>query len=70
MYFSGDHEILNQTPKAETTVLPIKSKDELRALWKKAIIEQILLIRMEKENRKLQGNCENDLLKPIFQVIP
>lgn len=28
---------------------------ELRELWKKAIIQQILLLRMEKENQKLQG---------------
>lgn len=33
-----------------------KSKEELRSLWRKAIIEQILLIRMEKENKKLQVN--------------
>ncbi|GFR18339.1 TBC1 domain family member 4 [Trichonephila clavata] len=33
-----------------------KTKEELRALWKKAILEQILLIRMEKENKKLQVN--------------
>ncbi|XP_022255719.1 TBC1 domain family member 4-like isoform X2 [Limulus polyphemus] len=32
-----------------------RSKSELRALWKKAIMEQIILIRMEKENRKLQA---------------
>ncbi|KAF8784397.1 TBC1 domain family member 1 like protein [Argiope bruennichi] len=33
-----------------------KTKEELRALWKKAILEQILLIRMDKENMKLQVN--------------
>lgn len=33
-----------------------KSSKELRALWRKAIMEQILLIRMEKENKTLQGN--------------
>ena len=32
-----------------------KSSKELRALWRKAIMEQILLIRMEKENKTLQG---------------
>ncbi|KAG8199210.1 hypothetical protein JTE90_016030 [Oedothorax gibbosus] len=50
----GDHD--NDTLEAEQTVFPKKSKEELRALWKKAIIEQILLIRMERENRKLQVN--------------
>lgn len=29
---------------------------DLRALWKKAINQQVLLIRMEKENAKLKGN--------------
>ncbi|XP_063520527.1 TBC1 domain family member 1 isoform X16 [Pongo pygmaeus] len=28
---------------------------ELRELWQKAILQQILLLRMEKENQKLQG---------------
>ncbi|EEC08002.1 RAB GTPase-activating protein, putative, partial [Ixodes scapularis] len=31
-----------------------KTREELRGLWRKAIMEQILLIRMEKENRQLQ----------------
>nr|XP_048704559.1 TBC1 domain family member 1 isoform X3 [Caretta caretta] len=34
---------------------------ELRELWQKAILQQILLLRMEKENQKLQAS-ENDLL--------
>jgi hypothetical protein len=34
-----------------------RSKDELRALWKKAINQQLLLIRMEKENATLRGTC-------------
>jgi len=29
--------------------------NDLRALWKKAINQQVLLIRMEKENAKLKG---------------
>lgn len=37
-----------------------RSPEELRELWKKAIIQQILLLRMEKENQKLQAS-ENDL---------
>lgn len=32
-----------------------KTSRELRELWKKAILQQILLLRMEKENQKLQG---------------
>ena len=32
-----------------------RSKEELRELWRKAILQQILLQRMEMENQKLQG---------------
>ncbi|KAM4710444.1 TBC1 domain family member 1 isoform 2-T2 [Discoglossus pictus] len=37
-----------------------RTREELRELWKKAILQQILLLRMEKENQKLQAS-ENDL---------
>ncbi|XP_060772669.1 TBC1 domain family member 1 isoform X2 [Neoarius graeffei] len=37
-----------------------RSREELRELWKKAILQQILLLRMEKENQKLQAS-ESDL---------
>ncbi|XP_072262439.1 TBC1 domain family member 1-like isoform X3 [Pyxicephalus adspersus] len=37
-----------------------RTPEELRELWKKAIFQQILLLRMEKENQKLQAS-ENDL---------
>lgn len=33
-----------------------KTKEELRELWRTAINQQILLIRMEKENARLRGN--------------
>uniref|UniRef100_A0A8C2HJH9 TBC1 (tre-2/USP6, BUB2, cdc16) domain family, member 1 n=1 Tax=Cyprinus carpio TaxID=7962 RepID=A0A8C2HJH9_CYPCA len=32
-----------------------RSGAELRALWRKTILQQILLLRMERENQKLQG---------------
>ena len=32
-----------------------KTSEELRALWRKAILETLLLIRMEKENLDLRG---------------
>lgn len=35
-----------------------RSKEELRELWRKAILQQILLQRMESENQKLQGKME------------
>ncbi|XP_073806195.1 TBC1 domain family member 1 isoform X14 [Danio rerio] len=37
-----------------------RSGAELRELWRKAILQQILLLRMEKENQKLQAS-ESDL---------
>lgn len=35
-----------------------RSKEELRELWRKAILQQILLQRMERENQKLQGELD------------
>lgn len=32
-----------------------KNSEELQSLWRKAIHQQILLLRMEKENQKLEG---------------
>ncbi|XP_041121135.1 TBC1 domain family member 1-like isoform X4 [Polyodon spathula] len=37
-----------------------KTQHELRELWRKAILQQIVLLRMEKENQKLQAS-ESDL---------
>lgn len=45
----------NVIPEIITTK---KSPEQLRALWRKAILEQRLLIRMERENLKLRGNCQ------------
>ncbi|XP_065288793.2 TBC1 domain family member 1 isoform X2 [Dermacentor albipictus] len=33
-----------------------RTREELRSLWRKAIQEQVLLIRMEKQNRQLQAS--------------
>jgi len=33
-----------------------RSREELRSLWKKAIIEQITLLKMDKQNQRLQAN--------------
>ncbi|XP_039406824.1 TBC1 domain family member 1 isoform X4 [Corvus cornix cornix] len=49
-----------------------RSPHELRELWKKAIIQQILLLRMEKENQKLQAsenNLQNRRLKLDYEEI-
>lgn len=41
---------------------PVKrDREELRALWKKAINQQLLLIRMEKENARLRGECHIEI---------
>ena len=40
---------------------------ELQELWQKAILQQILLLRMEKENLKLQAS-ENDLLNKCLNL--
>lgn len=50
-----------------------KSSQELRALWRKAIMEQILLIRMERENNSLQVNqsvIEANMLKLSYNEDP
>ncbi|XP_050829567.1 TBC1 domain family member 1 isoform X4 [Serinus canaria] len=49
-----------------------RTPHELRELWKKAIIQQILLLRMEKENQKLQAsenNLQNRRLKLDYEEI-
>lgn len=50
------------TPKQH----PVKrDREELRALWKKAINQQLLLIRMEKENARLRARQEEATVKRI-----
>ncbi|XP_078534474.1 TBC1 domain family member 1 isoform X3 [Lissotriton helveticus] len=44
-----------------------RTPQELRDLWQKAILQQILLLRMEKENQKLQAS-ENDLLNKRLKL--
>ncbi|XP_029445338.1 TBC1 domain family member 1 isoform X2 [Rhinatrema bivittatum] len=44
-----------------------RTSREIRDLWKKAILQQILLLRMEKENQKLQAS-ENDLLNKRLKL--
>uniref|UniRef100_A0A8C5NHT0 TBC1 (tre-2/USP6, BUB2, cdc16) domain family, member 1 n=1 Tax=Gouania willdenowi TaxID=441366 RepID=A0A8C5NHT0_GOUWI len=49
-----------------------RSKEELRELWQKAILQQILLQRMERENQKLQAsesNLQNKRLKLDYEEI-
>ncbi|XP_048365537.1 TBC1 domain family member 1 isoform X2 [Sphaerodactylus townsendi] len=44
-----------------------RTSKELRELWQKAILQQILLLRMEKENQKLQAS-ENNLLNKRLKL--
>ncbi|XP_036056461.1 TBC1 domain family member 1 isoform X3 [Onychomys torridus] len=44
-----------------------RTSHELRELWRKAILQQILLLRMERENQKLQAS-ENDLLNKRLKL--
>uniref|UniRef100_A0A673CFX8 TBC1 domain family member 1 n=1 Tax=Sphaeramia orbicularis TaxID=375764 RepID=A0A673CFX8_9TELE len=53
---SGDMGSMRVVPEEKIR----RSKEELRELWKKAILQQILLQRMERENQKLQAS-ESDL---------
>ncbi|KAL3270621.1 hypothetical protein HHI36_021155 [Cryptolaemus montrouzieri] len=42
-----------------------KTKEELRELWKKAIHQAVLLVRMEKENANLKAKQEESAVKRI-----
>ncbi|KAL1501751.1 hypothetical protein ABEB36_007022 [Hypothenemus hampei] len=56
------------TPKKEEQMEPIrrkKSKDELRELWKKAIRQAVLLIRMERENQRLKAEQVESAVKRV-----
>ncbi len=50
----GGDSILGAVPEERRK----RSGVELRALWRKAIHQQILLLRMERENQKLQGEIQ------------
>ena len=62
-FFETDPElgVIPQSTSWSQMVRRRRSAKELRALWRKAIMEQILLIRMERENNSLQG------IFPFFQ---
>lgn len=44
-----------QSDDAQDKTEEKKNSEELQSLWRKAIHQQILLLRMEKENQKLEG---------------
>lgn len=47
-----------------------RSKEELRELWRKAILQQILLQRMERENQKLQGSFTHRIYTYTCTLVP
>ncbi|CAL7947292.1 unnamed protein product [Xylocopa violacea] len=51
--------------KTPQTTLKRRTKQELRDLWKKAINQQLILIRMEKENARLRVRQEEATVKRI-----
>ncbi|XP_064481394.1 TBC1 domain family member 4-like isoform X1 [Ornithodoros turicata] len=53
------------TPEKQSKSRITRTREELRNLWKTAIRQQILLIRMEKENRKLQEHQDEATNKRI-----
>ena len=55
---SSEGLVPSPIPENQPAVYEKKSREQLRALWRKAIMEQRLLIRMEKENSKLRGKNE------------
>uniref|UniRef100_A0A4W3I9V1 TBC1 domain family member 4 n=1 Tax=Callorhinchus milii TaxID=7868 RepID=A0A4W3I9V1_CALMI len=72
MFISTDYSDLDVTPKSPLAATCSdghlgavveerkRTPKELQGLWRKAILQQILLLRMEKENQKLQAS-ESDL---------
>ncbi|XP_075887234.1 TBC1 domain family member 4 isoform X3 [Nelusetta ayraudi] len=76
MHQSGDshgQELLPLSPRAFSSSLdplgrslpagqrPKRTAADYRALWKTAIRQQILLLRMEKENQRLEGKSRDEL---------
>lgn len=63
----GKTESVNmlQDESMRTVVTTRRTKQELRDLWKKAINQQLILIRMEKENARLKERQEEATVKRI-----
>ncbi|GAB1868963.1 TBC1 domain family member 1 [Camponotus japonicus] len=61
---STENENVSIIKSLETSVKH-RTKQELRDLWKKAINQQLILIRMEKENAKLRERQEEATVKRI-----
>lgn len=51
--------------ESEAVAGPARSRDELRELWKRAIKQAVLLVRMERENARLKARQEETAVKRI-----
>ncbi|XP_047360982.1 TBC1 domain family member 1 isoform X2 [Vespa velutina] len=58
----SENSNVSVTPRAVATH---RTREELRDLWKKAINQQVILIRMEKENARLKERQEEATVKRI-----
>ncbi|XP_046382510.1 TBC1 domain family member 1 isoform X2 [Ischnura elegans] len=66
MTLNGSGHGLSMSPtRRGSTPQSKKESSELRALWRKAIMQQILLIRMDKENARLTARQEEATVKRI-----
>lgn len=55
---TSDQQPVCRSPEvAEASKSQKRSKQELRLLWRKAILEQITLLKMDKQNQKLQATA-------------
>lgn len=53
----GSNVAANANLNEKTATNGRRTREELRSLWKKAILEQITLLKMDKQNQKLQANA-------------
>lgn len=60
-----DGEKLNGNNNNLNMIKPKRTRDELRELWRNAINQQVILIRMEKENTRLRVRQEEATMKRI-----
>lgn len=51
----GQDALASLLPSEQGGEASCRTPADYRALWRKAIHQQILLIRMEKENQRLEG---------------
>jgi hypothetical protein len=58
--------LLTESGAADQEPSAKRTSAEWRAMWKKAMLETLLLIRMEKENSDIKGNHHFASVKFLF----